>query len=233
MPRTTDVLVKNRQPRETFVAPRPRRENEVPTKKKKEKQHQREILKSRDTRQIHSKRRVDVDCQNRDSLKEDVCSCLACPKTFPRFLTIQEETRRCHSYFTRMTSRTSSESVSSCNRVSNATGFCQWIFVVHLIIIEQGCASCFPTFAGLKRRIEGTFPQFLDQERFHHRTSGISRLGQTVCQHRQSVDPVNTSIGDSALFLDASCFLHLCESFAIEAVVIHFSSRHRKYLENL
>ena len=115
--------------------------------KKKEKQHQREILKSRDTRQIHSKRRVDVDCQNRDSLKEDVCSCLACPKTFPRFLTIQEETRRCHSYFTRMTSRTSSESVSSCNRVSNATGFCQWIFVVHLIIIEQGCASCFPTFA--------------------------------------------------------------------------------------
>ena len=61
-----------------------RRENEVPTKNG-EKLDQREILKSRDIRQVHSKRRVEVDCQNRDSLKEDVCSCLACAKTFPRF----------------------------------------------------------------------------------------------------------------------------------------------------
>ena len=42
---------------------------------------------------------------------------------FRRFLSIQEETRRCHSYFIRMFSRTSSESDSSCNRVLNATRF--------------------------------------------------------------------------------------------------------------
>ena len=48
-------------------------------------QTQRGILKSRDTRQVHNKRRAEVDCQNRDSLKEDVCSCLACPKTFLDF----------------------------------------------------------------------------------------------------------------------------------------------------
>ena len=71
----------------------------------REKQDQRETLQSRDIRQRHSKRRVEVKCQNRDSLKEDVCSSLACPKTFPRSVTIQEETRRCHSYFIRMISR--------------------------------------------------------------------------------------------------------------------------------
>ena len=38
-----------------------------------EKKNQRGILKS----QVHNKRRVGVNCQNRDSLKEDVRSCLA------------------------------------------------------------------------------------------------------------------------------------------------------------
>ena len=104
----------NCEPREAFAAPT-RREYEVPTKT----EDQREILK--DSGHSSSKRRVEVECQNRDSLKEDVCSCLASTKTFPRSLTIQEETRRCHSYFIRMISRTSSESDSSCNRVSNAT----------------------------------------------------------------------------------------------------------------
>ena len=104
-----------------LVFPWTRRDNEVPTKNRK-KQDQREILKSRDIRQLHNRRRVEVECQNRDSLKEDVCACLACAKTFPRSLTIQEETRRCHSYFIHMISRTSSESDSSCNSVSNATG---------------------------------------------------------------------------------------------------------------
>ena len=46
--------------------------------KTEKKQDQCEILKSRDIRQLHNKRRVEVDCQNRDSLKEDVCACLAC-----------------------------------------------------------------------------------------------------------------------------------------------------------
>ena len=72
-------------------------------------------------RQVPNKRRVEVQGQNRDSLIRDVRTCLACPKTFPRSLTTLDE--RCHSYFIRMVSRTSSESDSSCNRVSNATGF--------------------------------------------------------------------------------------------------------------
>ena len=74
----------NCQPRETFVVPNP----DVGTRLRpntERKQDQRGILKSRDTRQVHNKRRVEVDCQHRDSLKEDVCSCLACPKTFLDF----------------------------------------------------------------------------------------------------------------------------------------------------
>ena len=38
-----------------------------------EKQDQRKTLQSRDIRQVHNKRRVEVDCQKRYSLKEDVC----------------------------------------------------------------------------------------------------------------------------------------------------------------
>ena len=45
--------------------------------KTEKKQDQREILKSRDIRQVHNKRRVEVDCQNRDSLKEDGV-CMSC-----------------------------------------------------------------------------------------------------------------------------------------------------------
>ena len=104
----------------TFIAPRP----DARTKfrpKNREKHGQREILESRDIRQVPDKRRVEVQSQNRDLLIRDVCTCRACPKTFPRSLTTLEETRRCHSYFIRIISRTSSESDSSCNRVSNAT----------------------------------------------------------------------------------------------------------------
>ena len=75
MTRKTGVLVKtvNHVKRSPYPT---RRENEIPTKNG-EKQDQREILKGRDVRQVHNKRRVEVDCQNLDSLKEDVCSCLA------------------------------------------------------------------------------------------------------------------------------------------------------------
>ena len=66
----------NCQPRETFVAPKPDVKTSFRSKTEK-KQDQRGILKSRDVSQVHNKRRVEVDCQNRDSLKEDVCSCLA------------------------------------------------------------------------------------------------------------------------------------------------------------
>ena len=103
----------------TFDAPKP--DARITFNKDGEKHGQREILKSRDIRQVPNKRRVGVQSQNRDLLIRDVCTCLACPKIFPRSLTTLEETRRCHSYFIRMISRTSSESDSSCNRVSNAT----------------------------------------------------------------------------------------------------------------
>ena len=109
----------NCQPRVTFDTPKP--DARTTFNKDGEKHGQREILESRDIRQVPNKRRVEVQSQNRDSLIRDVCTCLACPKTFPRSLTTLEETRRCHSYFIRMISRTSSESDSSCNRVSNAT----------------------------------------------------------------------------------------------------------------
>ena len=109
----------NCQPRVTFDAPKP--DARTTFNKDGEKHGQREILESRDIRQVPNKRRVEVQSQNRDLLIRDVCTCLACPKTFPRSLTTLEETRRCHSYFIRMISRASSESDSSCNRVSNAT----------------------------------------------------------------------------------------------------------------
>ena len=45
---------------------------------KTEKKHgQREILESRDNRQVRNKRRVEVQSQNRDLLITDVCTCLA------------------------------------------------------------------------------------------------------------------------------------------------------------
>ena len=56
-----------------LVFPWTRRENEETDQKQKQ-QDQREILKSRDIRQLHNRRRVEVECQNRDSLKEDVCA---------------------------------------------------------------------------------------------------------------------------------------------------------------
>ena len=108
----------NCQPRVTFDAPKP--DARTTFNKDGEKHDQREILESRDIRQVPNERRVEVQSQNH-LLIRDVCTCLACPKTFPRSLTTLEETRRCHSYFIRMISQASSESDSSCNRVSNAT----------------------------------------------------------------------------------------------------------------
>ena len=95
---------KNQRPR---VA-RARRKNDVLTNNV-EKQGQRRIIESREIRQVHSTRRAEVNCRNRDLLTEDVCSCLACSKTFPRSSQAQKETRRCHSYFMSMISPTSSE----------------------------------------------------------------------------------------------------------------------------
>ena len=42
-----------------------------------ERHGQREILESRDTRQVPKKRCVEIQSQNRDSLIRDVCTCLA------------------------------------------------------------------------------------------------------------------------------------------------------------
>ena len=74
-----------------------RRENNVQQRRRKH--GQREILESRDIRQVPNKRRIEVQSQNRVSLIRDVFTYLACSKTFPRSLTTLEETRRCHSYF--------------------------------------------------------------------------------------------------------------------------------------
>ena len=109
----------NCQPRVTFDAPKP--DARTMFNKDGVKHTQRGILESRDIRQVPNKRRVEAQSQNRDSLIRDACTCIACSKTFLRSLTTLEETRRCHSYFIRMISRTSSDSDSSCNRVSNAT----------------------------------------------------------------------------------------------------------------
>ena len=84
--RKTCVLVKNCHPRVTFDAPKPDTRNRRSTKTKG-KHGQREIIESRDIRQVPTKRRVEVQSQNRDLLIRDVCTCLACPKTFPRSLT--------------------------------------------------------------------------------------------------------------------------------------------------
>ena len=74
---------KNCQPRVTLDARKP--DTRTAFNKDGEKHGQREKLESRDIRQVPNKRRVEVQSQNRDWLIRDVCTCLACPKTFPRF----------------------------------------------------------------------------------------------------------------------------------------------------
>ena len=109
----------NCQPRVTFDAPKP---DARTTFNKRRRKNTVNVKYSRVATFVRcpTKRRVEVQSQNRDLLIRDVCTCLACTKTFPRSLTTLEETRRCHSFFIRRISRTSSESDSSCNRVSNA-----------------------------------------------------------------------------------------------------------------
>ena len=65
----------------------PSQTRETAFNKDEEKHGQREILESRDIRQVPDKRRVEVQSQNRDLLIRDVFTCLACPKNFPRSLT--------------------------------------------------------------------------------------------------------------------------------------------------
>ena len=65
----------------------PSQTRETAFNKAEEKHGQREILERRNIRQVPNKRRVEVQSQNRDLLIRDVCTCLACPKTFPRSLT--------------------------------------------------------------------------------------------------------------------------------------------------
>ena len=75
LPPTCNRLMQSSQTRETAFD------------KDEGKHGQREILEKRDIRQVPNKRRVEVQSQNRDLLIRDVCTCLACPKTFPRSLT--------------------------------------------------------------------------------------------------------------------------------------------------
>ena len=65
----------NCQPRVKFDTPKP--DARTTFNKDGEKYGQREILESRDIRQVPNKRRVEVQSQIRDSLIRDVCTCLA------------------------------------------------------------------------------------------------------------------------------------------------------------
>ena len=66
----------------------PSQTRETAFNKDEGKHGQREILERRDIRQVPNKRRVvKFRVKNRDLLIRDVCTCLACPKTFPRSLT--------------------------------------------------------------------------------------------------------------------------------------------------
>ena len=110
-PRKARVLVTTVSHVKRSLAPRP----VVRTRFRPKTKDQREILHSRDIRQVHNKRRVEVDCQNRDSAERRrvFMSCLACPKTFPStFDHSGRETPKSFE-FIRMISRTSSESDSS------------------------------------------------------------------------------------------------------------------------
>ena len=69
----TCVLVKNCQPRVTFDAPKPEKQRSTKTKKNTVNVN----FSSRDIRQVPNRRRVEVQCQNRDLLIRDVCACLA------------------------------------------------------------------------------------------------------------------------------------------------------------
>ena len=104
--------------------------------------------------------------------KAVVCS----PKTLPRFLTIQEETRRCHSYFIRMISRTSSESDSSCNRVSNAIGAVHGFTSSKPSSLNKGAHLAFRRLPDSKVGSKVHLLRFLTKNGFHHSTSGISRV---------------------------------------------------------
>ena len=106
--RKTCVLIKKLPSTCNVRCTQARHEKQSSTKTKK-KHGQREILESRDIRQVPTK-----------LLIRDVCTCLACPQNFSSIFDHSEETRRCHSYFIRMISQTSSKNDSSCNRVSNA-----------------------------------------------------------------------------------------------------------------
>ena len=70
----------NCQSRVTFDTPKP--DARTTFNKEGEKHGQREILESRDIRQVPNKRRVEVQSQSRDSLMRDVCTCLACHQNF-------------------------------------------------------------------------------------------------------------------------------------------------------
>ena len=65
----------------------PSQTRETAFNKDEENHGQREILESRDIRQVPDKGHVEVQSQNRDLLMRDVCTCLAFTKTFPRSLT--------------------------------------------------------------------------------------------------------------------------------------------------
>ena len=69
--RKTCVLVKKCHPRVTFDAPKPDTRNSVQQRRRKH--GQREILESRDIRQVPNKRRDEVQSQNRDFLIRETC----------------------------------------------------------------------------------------------------------------------------------------------------------------
>ena len=153
-------------------------------------------------------------------------------ETFPRSLTV--EAHCCHSsYLIGVISRVSSDNDSSSNRVSNATGSVKGLMLSMLSLLNNGAPLAVRRLPDSKRGVKTASPSFLDQNRIQHSTSGISRLGRTVCQHRWSVLTQWMRPSERAHFLKNHVLLHLCERFAIQTVVTRSSSRHRRFLLNL
>ena len=147
----------------------PSQTRETTFNKDEEKHGQREILERCNIRQVPNKRRVEVQSQNRDLLIRGRVHMSCMPQNVSYIFDHSEETRQYHSYFIRMISRTSSESDSSYNRVSNAT---------------KSVDGLITSKSRLEGRIKSASLTFLDQERLHYGTSRISSFSQTVCQHR-------------------------------------------------
>ena len=133
-------------------------------------------------------------------------------KNFPLSLTIQDETRRCHSFFICMISRTSSESESSCNSVSNATGSVNGLMSSKSSSLNKRATLAFRRLPGSKVGSKVHLHRFLARNDSITARAGYPGLVRLSANIVKVFDPVNTLIGDSAVFLDSTCFFNCARS---------------------